>query len=177
MAEIEYPLHFIRADGFVWTAETPEEAAGCGADRHHREVVRRRDENGVVLWEQVIECEWIARDSFGRIVEGRDIPDAKRATDGWWNRRRTAARAAAERGLPIPETGRKGRRGPFRRVAPYVGELRDFQAFAAELADCGLQDRMVVRLRNVGPAPYEDGIWRKTERNWKTQRTTRWKDA
>lgn len=178
MADIEYPIHFIRRDGCVWTADTPEDAAGMGADRHHRQVVRRYDLDGSIAWEHAIECEWIARDSFGRIVESRDLPDAPRATIGWWNKRQIVARHAAERGMPIPGTGRHGRCGrrtAFRRTAPYIGEKRDFEAFAQELAEEGLQDRMIVRLRSVGPVPYEDGSWRKAERNWKNQRTTQWR--
>lgn len=179
MADIEYPLHFIRRDGYVWTAETPEQAAGMGADRHHREVVRRYDLDGSIAWEQTIECEWIARDSFGAVVESRDIPDAPRTRASWWERRRAAVNAAAERGLPIPETGRKGRpgmRGPYRRVGPYIGERRDDAAFARDLAEEGLQSRMIVRVRKVGPAPHEDGEWRRTERGWKNQRMTKWKN-
>lgn len=178
MADIEYPLHFIHRGGHVWTAETAEQASGKRADHHHRQVIRRYDLDGGVAWEQVVEADWIARDSFGRIVEGRDIPDLPRATIGWWNRRQVAARAAGERGLPIPETGRKGRkgrRGPYRRVGPYVGERRDGAAFARDLAEEGLLGRMIVRLRKVGPVPYEDGEWRKTEHGWKNHRRTQYR--
>ncbi len=178
MAEIEYPLHFIRRDGYVWTAETAEDAAGKGADRKHREVIRRYDLDGTVAYEQVVECDWIARDSFGAEIVSRDIPDEPRGRATSWERRLKEIRDAAERGLPIPGKGRKGRRGsrgPYRRTAPYIGERRDGAAFARDLAEEGLYSRMVMRLRKVGPVPWEDGEWRKTERGWKNQRMTKWK--
>lgn len=178
MAEIEYPLHFIRRDGYVWTAETAAIAAGKGADRKHREVIRRYDLDGTVAYEQVVESDWIARDSFGAVIVSRDIPDEPRTRVSARERREAEVRKAAERGLPIPETGRKGRRGsrgPYRRSAPYMGERRDGAAFARDLAEEALYARMIVRLRKVGPAPYEDGEWRKTERGWKNQRMTKWK--
>lgn len=175
MAAIEYPIHFIRSDGLVWTAETPADAVGLTCDTHHRRVVRSRDVNGDVLWEQVVEATWIARDSFGAIVDHADLPPKAYPKAGWWNRRQLTAQAAAERGLPIPGTGHARGGRAKRRQSAYVGERRDFCAFAQELAEEGLQDRMIMRLRHVGPAPYDEGTWRITERSWKNQRRTKWK--
>lgn len=177
MADIEYPIDFIRSDGAVWTAHTPDEAVGCRIDGdRHRSHVRYYMSDGTVGYDRIAEAEWIARDALGRIVHAEDLPTAPRAAIGWWNRRLLAARAAADRGLPIPGTGRhKGT--AYRRTAPYIGEKRDMAAFAAELAEEGLADRMIVRLRNVGPVPYEDGAWRRTQRCWKKQRRTKWQQG
>lgn len=107
MARIEYPVVFIRNDGITWTAWTPADATGLSFGRHHREVRRYRNDEGDLIGEVVSESEWIARDAFGDVVDPSDVPEVPRTRRYWSERHLDAIRAAEERGLSIPRTGRK----------------------------------------------------------------------
>lgn len=176
---IEYPVYFIHRDGHVFVAVDEETAAQCRIDgEKHRTPVRRIGENGVPERTLLVEAEWIARDALGGIVAPNDIPRPRRRR-GWWTRRLEEAALAAAKGLPIPGTGRNFGRtsSSYRRIGAHYGERRDNAALDVEIAEAGLEARHVLRMRKVGPAPYEDASWRKNQRNWKAQRRTRWKEG
>ncbi len=178
MARIEYPVAFIRDDGITWIARTPAEAAGLAFGRHHRKVTRHRDYDGSVLGEFVVESEWIARDAFGDIVEPSDVPDRPRLRRSWSERRLDAIRAAQERDLPIPKTGRKRARKfkkDRKRLPRSRGEARSLADLVELLEEANLHGMIRPERRRLGPGPYEPRHRRDTERNWKNQRRTQWR--
>lgn len=74
--------------------------------------------------------------------------------------------------MPVPFTGKRGRRRWFRHPATR-GEARDISGAEQELREVGFRTHQVARVREL-PDSWSD-IQPRVQRNWKEQRRTRWK--
>ena len=169
---IEYPIYFIRADGHVVVANTPDDCRGWSVDAQHREAMGVHYSDGTIRI-RIAENEWIARDALGAVVLTADLPSTERRY-AWWARSDERARRAAELGLPIPGTGTsttRWRKRPRTRLA----EDRAQRCLAADMIDAGLYATDVRRGKRVANDPWDDGSRRRSQRCWKEQRRTRWK--
>lgn len=115
MNTIEWPLFLIRRSGEVLEINTSEELLGfvscygAWSLKHRMEIITGYSmHNGwPVIDRMIVHNEWIARDSFGKVV-GREIIDQLRKNTYYarYNKRMAEVRAIAEKGLPIPRTGK-----------------------------------------------------------------------
>lgn len=169
---IEYPIYFIRADGHVVVANTPDDCRGWSVAAKHRHPHGVHFSNGEFEI-RIAENEWIARDALGAVVLTSDLPRDERHY-AWWARSDERARRAAELGLPIPGTGTSTtcyRRRPRIRLS----EDRAQRCLAYDLVEAGLYPTDVRRGKRVANDPWDDGCRRRPQRCWKEQRRTRWK--
>lgn len=184
MKDIVYPLVAIHCHGETLVAETREEAVEFNRLRpeakhisHWRAFVGFRD-GEAVYEDRATHHEWIVRDAEGQVVLHEDLPARPRRPARWYRDRIDAARMAAERGLPIPRTGRRRRRrSNFRRFAKNMTMRAAEGALDADLAEWGLEGLKVGRKRckNKLPHVWDDVAWRRAERNWKDSRSTQWR--
>lgn len=170
---IEYPIYFIRADGHVVVANTPEDCRGWSVDAKHREIIPIRSIDGATVYRQAIDNQWIARDALGAVVLTSDLPCDQRHY-AWWARSDERAHRAAELGLPIPGTGTSTTRYR-RRPRIRLSEDRAQRCLASDLIDAGLHPTNVRRGKRIANDPWDDGCRRRPQRCWKEQRRTRWK--
>ena len=112
---------------------------------------------------------------MGATVLPDDVPFPARRR-AFWACRTDRARAAMDRGLPIPGCGRRGGYGWHRSFA-FVGDNRAASAIEADLANDldMLESRHMAHLRKARLTDGWDGPSRSCERSWKDQRSTRWK--
>ena len=184
MIDFAYPLAAIHANGDTIIAATPDEAAAfnhlrpgpfhvrgisyivaiCQGEAVHRETVVRHD--------------WIVRDAYGATVLHEDLPRTDAPRHGWLRRRLLEAREAAERGLPIPGTGRRrryssGYRGFRRNATMRAAE----SGLTADLRDWGVEGVHVGRTRtHLLPRVWDDVPYRSGRRGgWKEHRATQWR--
>ena len=173
MTTFEYPLHAIRSDGRVHHVPDEEAARrlGRGFGLHHVDPgIIYRDMPHLVFGAS--RNEWIVRDDWGAVVAPDDLPTPSRR-DPWWKKRHDQARHAASVGAPIPGTGRRVYGRHRRRIQQGLQTLAATAAFMDDLNDLGLAGYRVARVPERVDArclPH-----RSEERNWKTQRRTRWK--
>lgn len=183
MPDFAYPLIAIRNDGATITAYTPEEASAFNRlrpGRHHVErihyiAVMGRD--GPVWRESTVRHEWIIRDDHGRIVLHEDLPSTDAPRGGWRRRRLVEAQEAAERGLPIPRTGRRHRYSSgYRAFRTNIAMRAAEAALDQDLADWDIATAKVGRRRAHDlPQVRDDVEWRSGRRCWKDYRGTQWR--
>lgn len=174
MTDFVYPLAAIRDDGATLIAETPEEAIRFNHLRpgpKHAQAYTRYD--GSLGF---IRHEWIVRDAEGRTVLHEDLPRQERRP-GWYGRRIATARAAAEKGLPIPGTGKSRRYSSGYRSFRVNTAMRAAEAgLAGDLDDWGVSHMHVGRTRRHDlPQVWDDVAYRWKRRSWKDTRATQWR--
>ena len=175
MAHLAYPVTAIRDDGFTMVATTPEEARDFNrlriGDKHVE--MSRHEWDGSTHYTYY---RWILRDVYGDAVDPGDLPQPIRRRP-WWTTRSEAARAAAERGLPIPGTsGRRSYRWSWRSFDMNIAARAADAALDDDLAEWGVEEFKAGRRRHRKlPQVWDDVSHRHYDRNWKRSRRTRWK--
>lgn len=183
MTDFTYPFTAIRANGETIIAAGPTEAAAFNRLRpgpRHVEgylwiTAMRAD--GPIWAERKTHHEWIVRDAYGAVVLHEDLPRTDAPRRSWLRRRVIDARAAAERGLPIPGTGKghrysRGYRGFRVNIAMRAAEA----ALADDLDDWGVANARVGRARSHRlPHVWDDVAYRYKCASWKDHRTTQWR--
>lgn len=177
-----YPLAAIRDDGITVLAYTEDEARGFRrlhadvAHVHHYEAFAGFRDGEPLYETRTDRHEWIIRDDEGRIVQHAELPDFERGV-GWMGRRLRLAQAAAERGLPIPGSGKRRRYGAGYRLFRINTAARAAEAaLSTDLKDWGVSHMKVGRVRtHLLPQIWDDVPWRSNRRCWKDNRRTRWR--
>lgn len=175
MAHLAYPVTAIRDDGFTMVAATPEEAAAF----HTLAIGPKHVEVSFSDWDyskHTTYHTWVLRDAYGAPVDPYDLPGRRRRSS-WWASRAEKARAAAERGLPIPGTGnRRSGRWSWRSYKMNVKARAEDAALEADMKEWGVEEFNVRRRRHCKlPQVFDDVGHRHYDRNWKRSRRTRWK--
>jgi hypothetical protein len=182
MNDLTYPLIAIRDDGETIVAHTEDEARALRRLRpqathvnSYRVFVGFR--GGLPVHEvRTDRSEWIVRDDAGRVVHGAELPDFDRGV-GWYGRRLRLAQEAADRGLPIPGSGKRSRyRRGFRAFRINTAMRAAEAGLAADLDEWGVSHMHVGRTRShLLPQVCDDVQWRSNRRCWKDTRSTRWR--
>lgn len=183
MTDFVYPLVAIRDDGETIIATSPAEAAAFNRLRPGPQHVQGYmwisgySPCGPIWRERVTRHEWIVRDHHGDVVLHEDLPRSDVPRHGWLRRRAMEAREAADRGLPIPRTGRKVRysRG-YRAYRANISMRAAEAALADDLAEWGVEHARVGRTRALDlPQVWDDVPWRADRRCWKDYRPAQWR--
>lgn len=185
MTDFVYPLVAIRDDGETIIARSPDEAAAFNrlrpGPRHVQGFmwISGRSPAGPVWRESVTRHEWIVRDHLGAVVLHEDLPRTTAPRHDWLRRRAIEVQKAAERGLPIPGTGRsvrysRGYRAFRKNVAMRAAEA----ALDDDLEAWGIPHARVGRRRVPGlPQVWDDVPWRADRRCWKDYRSAQWRPS
>jgi len=183
MTDFVYPLVAIRDDGETIIATSPQDAAAFNRLRPGPQHVQGymwvsgHSPSGPIWRESLTRHEWIVRDHYGDTVLHEDLPRSDAPRRGWLRRRIMEAREAADRGLPIPGTGRRGRysRG-YRAYRTNIAMRAAEAALADDLEAWGVPHARVGRSRAYDlPQVWDDVPWRADRRSWKHYRPSQWR--